>query len=134
MARAASAARRDVTVCLPDASLLNKMGCDLKFSRRRLLSALPFLPAAGLLRGQDKPSFSTDVKVVNLFATVRDRKDQVVRDLTKDDFLLDEDGRPQTIRYFSQESNLPLTVGLLVDTSGSTRRVLPEERNASEHF
>ena len=112
------------------------MGCDLKFSRRHLLSALPLLPAARLLRGQEsqKPSFSTDVKVVNLFATVRDKKDQIVRNLTKDDFILDEDGRPQTIRYFSQESNLPLTVGLLIDTSGSTRRVLPAERNASEQF
>ncbi len=112
------------------------MGCDFRISRRRLLSTLPLLPAARLLHGQDSqhPSFSTDVKVVNLFATVRDKKDQVVRNLTKDDFVLDENGRPQTIRYFSQESNLPLTVGLLVDTSGSTRRVLPEERDASEHF
>jgi VWFA-related protein len=112
------------------------MGCDLRFSRRRLLSALPLIPAARLLRAQEsqKPSFSTDVKVVNLFATVRDKKDQIVRDLTKDDFILDEDGHPQNIRYFSQESNLPLTVGLLVDTSGSTRRVLPDERNASEAF
>jgi VWFA-related protein len=108
----------------------------LKITRRHLLTAFPLLPAAKLLRGQDsqKPSFSTDVKVVNLFATVRDKKDQIIKSLTKDDFVLDEDGRPQTIRYFSQESNLPLTVGLLVDTSGSTRRVLPDERNASEHF
>jgi hypothetical protein len=112
------------------------MGFDLRFSRRQLLSALPLLPAARLLRGQehDKPSFSTDVKVVNLFATVRDKKDEIVRNLTKDDFILDEDGHPQIIRYFSQESNLPLTVGLLIDTSGSTRRVLPAERNASEQF
>jgi VWFA-related protein len=112
------------------------MGNDVKISRRRLLSALPLLPAAGLLRAQDtqKPSFSTDVKVVSLFATVRDKKDQIVKNLTRDDFLLDEEGRPQTIKYFSQESNLPLTVGLLIDTSGSTRRVLPDERNASERF
>jgi VWFA-related protein len=47
---------------------------------------------------------------------------------------LDEDGHPQTIRYFSQESDLPLTLGLLVDTSGSTRRVLPDERDASYRF
>jgi VWFA-related protein len=88
-----------------------------------------------MLRGQEqKPSFSADVKVVNLFATVRDKKDQIVKNLTKDDFELDEDGRRQTIRYFSQESNLPLTVGLLVDTSGSTRRVLPDERDASDRF
>src|SRR5436190_20697054 len=109
------------------------MGCD-SISRRRLLGALPFLPAAGLLRGQERPTFSSDVKVVNLVATVHDKNSQIVKDMTKDDFTLDEEGRPQTIRYFSQESNLPLTVGLLVDTSGSTRAVLPDERNASEVF
>jgi VWFA-related protein len=112
------------------------MGCEARISRRHLLAALPLLPAVRLLRAQEtqNPSFSADVKVVNLFATVRDKKDQIVKGLTKDDFVLDEDGRPQTIRYFSQESNLPLTVGLLVDTSGSTRRVLPDERAASESF
>jgi VWFA-related protein len=114
---------------------LSKMGCK-KISRRSLLAALPLLPAARLLRGQDqqRPSFSADVKVVNLFATVRDKKGQIVRSLTKDDFLLDEDGHPQTIQYFAKESDLPLTVGLLVDTSGSTRRVLPDERLASYRF
>jgi VWFA-related protein len=108
-------------------------------TRRSLLSALSLLPAARILRGQATqdqapPNFSTDVKVVNLFATVRDKKGEIVRDLTKSDFLLDEDGRPQTIRYFSQESDLPLTLGLLIDTSGSTRRVLPDERTASYKF
>jgi VWFA-related protein len=57
-----------------------------------------------------------------------------VRNLTKDDFLLSEDGRPQTIKYFSQESGLPLTLGLLVDTSMSQRRVLGKERDASYRF
>jgi VWFA-related protein len=104
------------------------MGTYRNISRRRLLSSLPLLPAA--LRAQ----FTADVKVVNLFATVRDKKDQIVRDLTKDDFLLDEEGRAQTIRYFSAESNLPLTVGLVIDTSGSTRMVLPDEVAASRQF
>lgn len=107
----------------------------MNFTRRTLLSAVPLLPALRILRAQEqKPNFSADVKVVNLFATVRDKKDQIVKNLTKDDFLLEEDGRPQKIQYFSQESNLPLTVGLLVDTSGSTRRVLPDERDASDRF
>src|SRR5947209_20000931 len=114
------------------------MGYAAQFSRRNLLAALTLLPAARLLRGQPqnpqpdtqpgiKPgtaTFSTGVKVVNLLATVRNKKGEIVRDLGKDDFLLDEDGRSQEIRYFSQESNLPLTLGLLVDTSGSQRRVL----------
>jgi VWFA-related protein len=103
-------------------------------SRRSVLSHFSLLPVARFLRGQQPTTFSTDVKVVNLFATVRNRQGQVVRDLTKDDFLLDEDGKPQTIRYFSRESDLPLTIGLLVDTSGSTRRVLPDERSASSRF
>jgi VWFA-related protein len=71
---------------------------------------------------------------VNLLATVRNKKGEIVRDLAKDEFLLDEDGRPQEIRYFSHESNLPLTLGLLVDTSGSQRRVLDDERSASFRF
>lgn len=85
-------------------------------------------------QAQDPAVFSTGVKVVNLFANVRNKSGAIVRDLTKDDFLLDEDGRAQTIRYFSQESDLPLTLGLLVDTSGSQRRLIEEERAASYRF
>ena len=79
-------------------------------------------------------SISVDVKLVNLPVTVRDKHGQIVRDLTKDDFNLAEDGRPQTIKYFAQETNLPLTLGLLVDTSLSQRNVLNEERTASKSF
>ena len=104
-------------------------------SRRNLLgSALSFLLAEKLLRAQQDSTFSTEVNVVNVFATVRDKKGQIVRNLTKDDFTLAEDGRPQTIRYFSQESGLPLTLGLLVDTSMSQRRVLGKEKDASYRF
>jgi len=111
------------------------MGCEWKISRRSLLAGLSLLPAGRYLRGQDaKPTFSTDVKVVNIFATVRDKKGEVVKGLTRDDFILEEDGRPQEIRYFAQESNLPLSIGILVDTSGSTRTVLPDEREASLRF
>ena len=106
------------------------MPFEANLSRRGLLSALALWPAARLLRGQ----FSADVKVVNLLATVRDKQGQIVRGLTKDDFLLDEDGRPQTIGYFSHEIDLPLTLGLLVDTSGSERREIPDERRASIRF
>ncbi len=80
------------------------------------------------------PTFSTDVRVVNVFATVRDKQGKIIRDLSKDDFTLEEDGRPQTIRYFSQQTDLPLTLGLLVDTSMSERRMLGEERDASQTF
>ena len=105
-------------------------------TRRTLLRTLAALPAARLLVAQDQANatFSAGVKVVNLLATVRDRKGVIVKDLNKEDFQLDEEGQPQAIRYFTRESNLPLTLGLLVDTSGSTRRVLPDERLASLHF
>jgi VWFA-related protein len=79
-------------------------------------------------------TIAVDVKVVTLPVTVRDKHGKIVHDLTKDDFTLQEDGRPQTIKYFSQESNLPLTLGLLVDTSRSQTNVLDAERNASRSF
>lgn len=114
----------------------------LQLSRRNLLLSL----AAGRAlwaqdrdkdRDKDKDKdqpFSTDVSVVNVFATVRDKKGVIVRDLGKDDFTIEEDGHPQTIRYFAKESDLPLTLGLLVDTSGSMRRVIEQERSASYKF
>lgn len=98
-------------------------------SRRDLLASFAAFP---FLRGQEK--ISTDVNVVNVFATVRNKQGQIVRDLNKEDFELDEDGRAQTIAYFARESDLPLTLGLLVDTSASQRRVLEQERGASYKF
>ena len=104
-------------------------------SRRGLLALATFLPAGRLLRGQQQDqTFSADVKVVQVFATVRTSKGPIVRDLGKDDFKLDEDKHAQTIRYFSRESDLPLTIGLLIDISGSMQRVLDEERSASAVF
>src|SRR6266852_6757858 len=87
------------------------------------------------MRAQETAAtIAVDVKVVTLPVTVRDKHGKIVRDLTKDDFTLQEDGRPQAIRYFSQEANLPLTLGLLVDTSRSQTNVLDAERNASRSF
>jgi len=84
--------------------------------------------------GQDEVTFTAGVKVVNLLATVQTKKGEIVRDLSKDDFVLLENGRPQTIQYFSRESDLPLTLGLMVDTSMSQERVLDAERGASFRF
>jgi VWFA-related protein len=105
-------------------------------SRRTFLAALPL---ATLLRAQGNAnagdaSFSTDVKVVSILATVRDKDGHIVNNLNKEDFDLAEDGRPQQIRYFSRETDLPLTLGLLIDTSGSVRDVLGDEKLASRHF
>jgi VWFA-related protein len=82
----------------------------------------------------DLPTFSSNVKVVNVPATVRDNKGHIVSTLTKDDFVVEEDGKPQTIRYFARETDLPLTLGLLVDTSLSQINVLAAERRASNAF
>jgi VWFA-related protein len=106
----------------------------LSLTRRDLLRGAAGVCAAGVARAQDQPVFSTDVKVVNVLATVRNKTGSLVGNLTRDDFILAEDGRPQTIRYFARETDLPLTLGLLVDTSGSQRRVLDAERGASLHF
>jgi len=101
-----------------------------------LLFVLIALPGAGPSMWAQEPAatVAVDVKVVTLPVTVRDKHGKIVKDLTKDDFTLQEDGRPQTIRYFSQETNLPLTLGLLVDTSRSQDNVLDAERNASRSF
>jgi VWFA-related protein len=86
------------------------------------------------VRGQETATFSTDVKVVNVLATVHAKSGQIIRDLKQEDFSIAENGRPQTIRYFARETDLPLTLGLLVDTSASQRRVMDAERGASSRF
>ena len=80
------------------------------------------------------PTISVKVKVVNVLATVRNKHGDIASNLTKDDFVLEEDGRPQTIGYFARETDLPLTLGLLVDTSMSQRHLLDQERSASSTF
>jgi VWFA-related protein len=113
---------------------------DNQLTRRNLLSALALLPGARLLSGQQTPpaeqapKYSTDVKVVNIFATVRDKSGKIIKDLTQNDFSLDEEGNPQTIKFFERESSLPLYLGLMVDTSGSQARVLGDERTAGIKF
>ncbi|MGH9529833.1 MAG: VWA domain-containing protein, partial [Terriglobales bacterium] len=84
--------------------------------------------------GTPAATVSVQVNVVNVLATVRDKHGKIVPGLSQSDFVLTEDGRPQNIRYFAKESELPLTLGLLVDTSLSQRRVLDQERSASHSF
>jgi len=106
----------------------------MQISRRSLV-----LGSAVSLWAQDRLSspdakFSADVNVVTLLVTVRDRDGRTAKNLTREDFVLLEDGAPQTIRYFSRESDLPLTIGLLVDTSQSQAGVMEPERKASLVF
>ena len=100
--------------------------------RRDFLLAALAAPSA--LAQDAEPTFSTGVKVVNILATILNREGQLIKDLTKDDFQIAENGRPQTIRYFSRQTELPLTIGLMVDTSMSQVRVIEAERAASFRF
>jgi VWFA-related protein len=108
-------------------------------SRRGFMLSAASLGITSVLARAQAPqekdaTFSSDVQVVNILATVRDKKGQIIRDLTKDDFSLLENGRFQNIRYFSRDTDLPLTIGLLVDTSMSQEKVLDAERGASYRF
>ncbi len=74
------------------------------------------------------------VNLVNVFATVRDKHKGIVSDLKQDDFKILEDGQEQKVAYFSKDVDLPITLGLLIDTSGSMDRVLPAEQEAATRF
>jgi VWFA-related protein len=89
--------------------------------------AVPALPA-------QEPTFTTAVKVVNLLASVKDKRGALNPDLKQSDFQIMEDGRPQSIKYFARQTDLPLTLGLLIDTSMSQDRVLDAERSACFRF
>jgi VWFA-related protein len=112
------------------------MNTGVRTSTRRdiLRWAAALAPISRLMAWQEDAKFSTDVKVVNVLATVRDKNGAVVKNLQKDDFAVDEEGHPQKITYFAQQSDLPLMLGLLVDTSGSMRNELETERRASFKF
>jgi VWFA-related protein len=84
---------------------------------------------------EDAPAtIKVDVNVVNILASVRDKKGTLMPHLEKQDFNILEDGKPQTIKYFTRETDLPLTIGMLVDTSGSQVNLIGIERNAASQF
>src|SRR6185436_3500169 len=101
--------------------------------RRREMLLLLGSAIGGRAWAQDA-TFATGVNVVSVLASVRDKQGRYVGDLSEDDFELREEGRLQQIRYFSRQSDAPLTLGMLVDTSLSQRRVLDEERYAGREF
>jgi VWFA-related protein len=79
-------------------------------------------------------NIKVDVDVVNVLCTVRDRSGALIKDLNQDNFEIREDGKPQHVRYFARETDLPLTLGLLVDVSGSVRRLVQTEKGTAERF
>ena len=103
-------------------------------TRRRFLLSAALGPAIPLVRAGQEPTFSTAVNVVSVLANVTDKKGHIVRDLHKDDFSILEDGRPQTIQYFTAQSDLPLLLGLMIDSSMSQEHVITPERSACYNF
>jgi VWFA-related protein len=83
--------------------------------------------------GQDT-TFKVSVDVVNILFNVKDKRGALIPNLNKEDFNITEDGAKQTIKFFARESNLPLTLGILLDTSGSQARVLPMEQQMGSGF
>jgi len=124
--------------------------------RRRLASVLLSLPLAAapawaqLAPSPDAPpvshapaqpeddqpaaSFKLQVNLVDLFFTVKDKSGQLIPHLNKDDCTVAEDKQPQKWRNFTSETDLPLTLGILLDTSGSQQDVLPLEQQAGSQF
>jgi VWFA-related protein len=92
------------------------------------------LVLAAVVCAQQAPTISVKVNLVPILATVHDPDGRIVKNLAPDNFILREDGIQQKITNFTQESDLPLTIGLLVDTSTSQTGVLEEERRASYKF
>ena len=98
----------------------------------RILTALT---VGSVLLAQDQlPSIKVDVDVVSILTSVRDKKGALIPTLQKEDFTILEDGKPQPIKYFTKETDLPLTIGMLVDVSGSQRNLIDIERSAASQF
>ncbi len=90
--------------------------------------AMPQEPA------QQAPVIKTEVSLVNLFATVRDKKKHIITGLKKEDFRVFENDQEQKVAFFSSEKTLPVTLGLLIDTSGSEQNRLGAEQEAASRF
>jgi VWFA-related protein len=91
-------------------------------------------PAPQQTPEEEPPVIRMDVDVVNILASVRDRHGALIANLESKDFSVFEDGKQQTIKYFTRETDLPLTIGLLVDVSGSQRNLIGVERSAATQF
>ena len=116
--------------------MLNRRAAGRRFSLPRQASLIAlafqfFIPPRAM--PQDV-TLHVDVRLVNVFVNVTDRNGAIVGGLSREDFKLTEDGRPQDIAVFERQSELPLNLTLAIDTSGSVRKDLTEEADASRRF
>jgi VWFA-related protein len=84
--------------------------------------------------GTPDTTLKVSTNVVNVYAVVRDKHGRLIPDLNQQDFALVEDNVPQQIRYFARETDTPLTIGMLIDTSVSQGSVLPIEQQEAKAF
>ncbi|HEY1766970.1 MAG TPA: VWA domain-containing protein [Terracidiphilus sp.] len=106
--------------------------------RKAWEAAIVFLPAliclVPLSLNAQEATLHVDVKLVNLFVNVTDHNGALVGGLTRDDFAVYEDGRPQQIALFERQSEMPLALTLAIDTSGSVHKDMSEEAGAARRF
>ena len=122
--------------CLAAAFLLLATALSLSAAAQNSPAPAPTSPATPNDQPQDQSitTLKVNVEVVQLFFNVKDKRGALIPNLTKDNFDVFEDGKPQTIKYFKAESDLPLTLGILIDSSGSQMRVLDMEKEVGGSF
>jgi VWFA-related protein len=125
-------------VCIFACGLLLVAALALSQSAPAPQTAQTQQPASGSRQSDDSQEPTTTLKinvnVVQLFFNVKDKHGTLIPNLTKNDFEITEDGKPQTIKYFTPESNLPLTLGMMIDSSGSQRNVIDMEKEVGGAF
>jgi Ca-activated chloride channel family protein len=99
-----------------------------------LTSCCALLALAPMTLAAQDLTLHVDVKLVNVFVSVIDQNGAIVSGLTREDFALAEDGRPQQIALFERQSELPLNLTLAIDTSSSVRKDMAEEADAARRF
>src|SRR5438445_11746666 len=110
---------------MPSLKSLLKLPVSIAVAATLALPAIPQEPSQG-------PSLKSTVNLVNLFTTVRDKNKRIVGDMKQQDFKIFEDTQEQKIAFFSKELTLPITLGLLIDTSASEQNRLGEDKEAAD--
>jgi VWFA-related protein len=106
----------------------------------RALSAVTPQPPTTVQPQQDQQppqspqTLKRETTLVNVFVTARDKKNGIISDLTQNDFKISEDGQDQKVAFFEKDVNMPITLGLLIDTSGSMYNVIGAEQDTASRF